>query len=374
MLPRSMRSTSGVTTLSIGKCWCGKGRWLQVDPEAEKFYPLSPYNSMGNNPVSMVDPDGDIAFLAVAATYAAYAGIGVAVNGVMNLAQQDHFFQGAVGAAIGGALPGGFYNAGLNAISSHLPSYSTNLGGGFNLSINPAIAFGSQGFTLGANAGLSYSGDGATFGINAGLGYTDMSLGKNSVKGVTGSLGGGFMFGDATSGFGLYSNRTFGGDVGQLVGGVNIRRKGVTLTYENDGSPFNKHDLTDQLIDGHDRWRTNAVSIAYKGVDVRLNQFTGDPSDSSPEPMSGYKNKVHDGGNADMFRLGALSVGYKGQRVGWNSERIRHLFQNKFAHSEHRVFGLKILHNQTYFKNLGGSGSIYSQSSTFSNPYSLWSF
>ena len=248
------------------------------------------------------------------------------------------------------------------------------MGGGFNLSINPAMAFGSQGFTLGANAGLSYSGDGATFGINAGLGYTDMSLGKNSVKGVTGSLGGGFMFGDATSGLGLYSNRTFGGGVGQLVGGVNIRRKGVTLTYENDGSPFNKHDLTDQLIDGHDRWRTNAVSIAYKGVDVRLNQFTGDPSDSSPEPMSGYKNKVHDGGNADMFRLGALSVGYKGQRVGWNSERIRHLFQNKFAHSEHRVFGLKILHNQTYFKNLGGSGSIYSQSSTFSNPYSLWSF
>jgi len=327
---------------------------------------------MGNNPVSMVDPDGDIAFLAVAATYAAYAGIGVAVNGVMNLAQQDHFFQGAVGAAIGGALSGGFYNAGLNAISSHLPSYSTNLGGGFNLSINPAIAFGSQGFTLGANAGLSYSGDGATFGINAGLGYTDMSLGKNSVKGVTGSLGGGFMFGDATSGLGLYSNRTFGGAVGQFVGGVNIRRKGVTLTYENDGSPFNKHDLTDQLIDGHDRWRTNAVSIAYKGGDVRLNQFTGEPTKTLPATEE-YPNEIY-GGNADNFRLGALSVGYKGQRVGWNSEGIRHLFQNRFAHTQHRVMGMKILYNQPYFRNLGGKGSIYSQSSSYSNPYSLWSF
>jgi hypothetical protein len=227
---------------------------------------------------------------------------------------------------------------------------------------------------LGANAGLSYSGDGATFGINAGLGYTNMSLGENSVKGVTGSLGGGFMFGDADSGFGLYSNRTFGGGVGQLVGGVNIRRNGVTLTYENDGSPFNKHDLTNGLIDGNDRWRTNAVSIAYRGVDVRLNQFTGDASNSEGVPMSGYSNKVWKGGDADMFRLGALSVGYKGQRVGWNSERIRHLFQNKFAHSEHNILGFKVLHNQEYFRNLGGNGSIYSQSSTYSNPYSLWSF
>ena len=38
------------------------------------------------------------------------------------------------------------------------------------------------------------------------------------------------------------------------------------------------------------------------------------------------------GGDADIYRLGALSLGYKGQRVGWNSEGIRHAFQNQFAH------------------------------------------
>ncbi len=37
----------------------GIGRWLQVDPEAELFYSMSPYCSMGNNPILYDDPNGD---------------------------------------------------------------------------------------------------------------------------------------------------------------------------------------------------------------------------------------------------------------------------------------------------------------------------
>ena len=35
------------------------GRWLQVDPKAESFAPMSPYTGMGNNPISIIDPLGD---------------------------------------------------------------------------------------------------------------------------------------------------------------------------------------------------------------------------------------------------------------------------------------------------------------------------
>ena len=36
------------------------GRWLSIDPLAEKFPDVSPYNAMGNNPINYVDPDGRI--------------------------------------------------------------------------------------------------------------------------------------------------------------------------------------------------------------------------------------------------------------------------------------------------------------------------
>jgi hypothetical protein len=35
------------------------GRWFTIDPRAEDYYPLSPYAYCGNNPVNIIDPDGE---------------------------------------------------------------------------------------------------------------------------------------------------------------------------------------------------------------------------------------------------------------------------------------------------------------------------
>jgi len=54
------------------------GRWWQVDPKAEAVMSLSPYQSMGNNPISYADPEGDFIPQLV----------GAVVGGVVNLADQ----------------------------------------------------------------------------------------------------------------------------------------------------------------------------------------------------------------------------------------------------------------------------------------------
>lgn len=36
------------------------GRWLSIDPEVGSFVDLSPYSSMANSPIIIIDPNGDV--------------------------------------------------------------------------------------------------------------------------------------------------------------------------------------------------------------------------------------------------------------------------------------------------------------------------
>lgn len=61
--------------------------------------------------------------------------------------------------------------------------------------------------------------------------------------------------------------------------------------------------------------------------------------------------------------MGALYFGYKGYRVGTDSEKVRHATQNRFAHT--------LLSPQPGFKNMSWNWKPYFQYQSY-NPNTLW--
>jgi hypothetical protein len=113
------------------------------------------------------------------------------------------------------------------------------------------------------------------------------------------------------------------------------------LSYENDymfglGKVLGKYNA-----DGGDRWRTAAVNINIGSFSINLNMFTGDPDvdgvfgsryDHLGETENGKKYYKGNTALDPSMRAGMLSFGFGPFRFGRNSEAIRHVFQNQFAH------------------------------------------
>lgn len=136
------------------------------------------------------------------------------------------------------------------------------------------------------------------------------------------------------------------------------------MRYENDGAPF--FSLFGGAInDGEDRYRTAAVQIGYGDVNARMLLFTGRAASAEGiSPKSDmYPHGHYVGGDVDKYRLGAVSIGYKGYRLGVNTEAARHVFQNQLAHT--------IIKPQPGFKVLNNKWYPYFFWGTYSN-YSLW--
>ena len=122
--------------------------WLQVDPKAEAIKSHSPYNSMGNNPISYVDPEGDIAFIPILIG----AGIGAISGGISN--GWEGAWKGALVGAIGGAVPQIGFVSSLGNIGSGAVTGAVT--GGLNAGLN------NQNILKGA-------GIGAAIGVGVGL-------------------------------------------------------------------------------------------------------------------------------------------------------------------------------------------------------------
>jgi RHS repeat-associated protein len=193
-------------------------RFLAVDPQGQF---ASPYMAMGNNPMIMVDPDGEFVIpLLIGAAYGAFMGaLGSSVVYTGTALASGNFDFGELGraaalGAVGGAISGGigslFSNAGIglgaagqnmarNALVNSVGNIGASLALGEDFDLTSTLTSLGVGLYTGVIPNFSGVKGGAFKNIIAEMGY-------NSARGaMTGGLSGGINsalnFGDFAEGF-----------------------------------------------------------------------------------------------------------------------------------------------------------------------------
>lgn len=141
---------------------------------------------------------------------------------------------------------------------------------------------------------------------------------------------------------GLSSTCFSSGETSQITNAIIIGNENWGVTYEND---YMFH-LGDRILgvfasDNGDRYRSAAAKIRIGPfIQIGVNLFTGDPGVSHNHRNVYYDRETQkwtygtgrDGENPDEYRAGVFYIGFGPFRMGGNSEEIRNLFQNRFAH------------------------------------------
>ncbi|MEM0542327.1 polymorphic toxin type 23 domain-containing protein [Flavobacterium sp. j3] len=344
-------------------------RFLQPDnfiSDPQNTQAFNRYSYVLNNPLKYSDASGELPVLVVAAIVGAIAG---GAGYIAHAIQTGNWSWGGfgmavVGGAAVGALTGGLGGASATCVTlsaagnaaassfvaAFFPAISVPVGD-WSFSISPSIAFGNAS-GAGVSFGVSYSDGDWSFSGGVGImsygNYNGFGANSNEIRysilanyddGKTGfSLGTNFWRGSAGSD---------GNNLNQRTGVIGFHSNDFNVMYENDGG-FGMDQL--QLGDKGDSYRTAALNLSIGDFTAGFNLMTGyrgrDNQEYENENMKIGKNwkfgtqdqygakfprgYVHETGN--KYRLGALSVGYKGYRVGINSERIRHAIQDKAIH------------------------------------------
>jgi hypothetical protein len=262
----------------------------------------------------------------------------------------------------GYSLLNGAINGALGSINPL--SYSV---GGFSIGLQPNLMISSNGMGFGMTLGANYSiTKWMSAGVDLGFQHYFITTGTEEYNEQAFTLGYGLEFGSSKNNVSLYSTYFAATDgSSQRTGGVGMNFGKFNMRYENDGAPI--YQLFGPAFnDGEDRYRTNAVQIGWGDFNLRLNMMTGwGATHTSVDGKGGmYPNGYLVGGNVDDIRLGALSIGYGNYRIGLNSEKIRHIFQNRFAHDSffNRQEAFKVLDNNWYPYYYWGT----------TNRYHLW--
>jgi RHS repeat-associated protein len=356
------------------------GRMLSPDNFAhEGSQGLNRYSYAHNNPLSYVDPDGNNPLLVAMAIYGAVNLASDAIKGnIKNFGDGLKSFglgavQGAFVFATGGAATP--LAALGSAVSSHIPGVNIPLGGGLSISLSPSIMLGTAGSGFGLNAGVNYQFGELSLGISGG--FTSFSSSPlTGLPGIEQRLGGSISYDNEDWGFTFFSTSFMSGKTSQRVGGTSVRFRDDQgnlkwgFSYENDGTPFQYA----KLGDGGDSYRTAAASISI-GADftVGMRLGTGWRNQNRETETTIPKQKVLwktsaglQVGNSEIndYRLGALYIGYKGYNVGWNNDKVRHVFQNLLAHT--------LIQKQAWIPSSPAQGPSLFREYRRNNPFTIW--
>jgi len=351
------------------------GRWFTPDP-AEQF--SNPYLAMGNNPVMYVDPNGEIAFMAV-------VGIFAAVQLGSDMIRNDFKMNiGEIGMSVGlGALQGALAFSGAGGLGAYagcgagwltlgtavagqinIPVYE---GDNFSLSISPSLATGTNGVRLGANAFASYrNGDfSISGGYSFGRNFSSWDLSEqmaearwSSISSISAGING------TAGGFNLGLTK-FGGNYPSTVGSVGFSKGRFGFGHENDFLAPNNQD----------RYRTGRLGFSWQATDdltltAGFEVLTG--NGTSTVPISEGRRKEQYIEDVQLRNgISSFGVQYRGNdyRFGWNSEGARAFIQNGWHDSMH-ILGMK---NSPWFERMSYPSVPYTYFGN-TNPFTGYGF
>jgi RHS repeat-associated protein len=331
-------------------------RFLQPDNYVQDPNNTQNYNRYGycwNNPLKYTDPSGEFLWVPIiigAIIGAAAGGAGYIASAI----QTGNWNWGQFGLSVlGGAIIGGItgaiapmsvFGASIGQsmatafIGGLMPAYGVQVGD-WSFSISPSIAFGN---TAGIGASLSVTYSSGDFSFSGGIGIMSNSnyngLGKNGME-IRKSILASYDDGKNGVSFGANSWSGTGGmkEFSQRTGVLGLHSGDFRAMYENDGGP-----VLNKLGDANDSYRTAALNLSVGKFSIGFNLFTGQRSreDQKKEDkrygfvdsMGVYHQNPAANEQGARYRLGALTVGYGGYRVGVNSEHVRHAIQNSIIH------------------------------------------
>ena len=357
---------------------------------------------MLNNPLLYTDPSGEFIVGVLVAVAAA-----VLIKAIHNVANGIPFWHGlgkvavvtaiqaTISFGIGSIVPGPpmaadkLGDALLGSVfNSVMPKLDIKIGN-WTITANLSILMG---HSYGIGASMSVAFDDGEFFFAAGFGITNFTdyngMGINGWEYRASAMMG---YGGKDARLTLGTNMFWGmkglegESLNQRIGSIGYSSGDFGFMYENDGGK----GISDMgLGDKEDRYRSAALSFNIGDYSAGFNLFTGNrvQDKEKPKELIGYNKKgkpkyehlpldpqlrdsfgrQHKYGYVNeegpKYRLGALYLGYKGLRIGVNSEHVRHAIQNRAVHNTI---------NDLSFQNQSWQWDSYFQYRT-TNIFSSW--